>query len=57
MNNEPKNISPPDGEAAVANDDPRLFDEWTAEWQDLVEFDIVPVSESKEAAEAIAHQL
>ena len=41
----------------MRSDDPRLFDEWTAEWQDLVEFEIVPVAESKEAAEAIAHEL
>ena len=23
--------------------DPRLFQQWTAEWQDLVEFEIIPV--------------
>jgi hypothetical protein len=38
-------------------DDPRLFDEWTAQWRDLMEFDIVPVSESKQVIEAIAHEL
>ena len=38
-------------------DDPRLFDEWTARWQDLVEFEVVPVVESKEAREAIAPEL
>ncbi|HVF42384.1 MAG TPA: DUF3303 family protein [Pyrinomonadaceae bacterium] len=38
-------------------DDPRLFDEWTARWQDLVEFEIVPVAEPKEVLEAIAPQL
>ena len=38
-------------------DDPRLFDEWTAQWQDLVEFEIVPVAEPKEVLEAIAPQL
>jgi len=35
-------------------DDPRLLDEWTANWQDLVEFEIVPVVTSRQAAEAIA---
>jgi len=33
-------------------EDARLFAEWTAQWQDLVEFEIVPVVTSKEAAEA-----
>jgi hypothetical protein len=32
-------------------DDPRLLDEWVAHWQDLVEFEIVPVVTSREAAE------
>ena len=31
-------------------DDPRLFDEWTARWADLAEFEIVPVITSAEAA-------
>ncbi len=35
-------------------DDPRLLEEWTANWQDLVEFEIVPVVTSRQAAEAIA---
>jgi Protein of unknown function (DUF3303) len=35
-------------------DDPRLLDEWAAHWQDLVEFEIVPVVTSPQAAEAIA---
>jgi len=34
--------------------DPRLFDEWIACWQDLVEFEIIPVVSSKEATEQIA---
>jgi len=34
--------------------DPRLFDEWIACWQDLVEFEIIPVTSSKEAAAQIA---
>ena len=30
--------------------DPRLFDAWTAAWDDLVAFEIVPVISSAEAA-------
>lgn len=30
--------------------DPRLFEEWTARWSDLVAFEIVPVVTSAEAA-------
>ena len=32
--------------------DPKLLQQWTDNWQDLVDFEIVPVVESKEAAEA-----
>jgi hypothetical protein len=35
-------------------DDPHLFRRWTAEWEDLVEFEIVPVISSAEAAAAVA---
>ena len=35
-------------------DDPRLLEEWTARWRDLVEFEVVPVVTSREAAEAIS---
>jgi hypothetical protein len=35
-------------------DDPRLFLEWVARWRDLVEFEIVPVVPSKDAAAAMA---
>jgi hypothetical protein len=35
-------------------DDPRLLEQWTANWQDLVEFEIVPVVTSRQAAETIA---
>ena len=31
--------------------DPRLLDEWTSHWKDIVEFEIVPVISSAEAAE------
>ena len=34
----------------METDDPGLFDEWTAGWNDLVEFEIVPVISSVEAA-------
>ena len=34
-------------------DDPRLLSEWIANWQDIVEFEVVPVLTSREAAEAI----
>jgi hypothetical protein len=34
-------------------DDPSLFQQWTVHWQDLVEFEVVPVISSKEAAEAV----
>ena len=35
-------------------DDPKLFQEWISHWEDLVEFEIVPVRTSKEASELIA---
>ena len=38
----------------MESDDPRLFQQWTAHWQDLVEFEVVPVVTSKEAAEEIS---
>ena len=38
-------------------EDTRLFDEWTARWQDLVEFEVTPVITSEEAAERIAPRL
>ena len=34
----------------VQTDDPGLIGQWTAHWQDLVDFEIVPVMTSKEAA-------
>jgi hypothetical protein len=33
--------------------DPSLFAEWTANWDDLVDFEILPVLTSKEAAATI----
>ncbi len=37
----------------VECDDERLLERWTANWQDLVEFEIVPVAPSKDAADLI----
>jgi hypothetical protein len=38
-------------------DDPQLLAQWTAQWQDLVEFEITPVITSPEATAAIAPRL
>ena len=38
-------------------EDARLLREWAARWEDLVEFEVVPVVTSKEAAEAISPKL
>jgi hypothetical protein len=38
----------------METDDASLFDRWTAEWSDLVEFEIVPVVGSAEAAGRVA---
>lgn len=35
----------------MRTDDAALFDEWTANWDDLVEFEIIPVITSLEARE------
>jgi len=35
----------------METDDPKLFDQWTQHWNDLVEFEIVPVNKSSTAAE------
>jgi hypothetical protein len=37
----------------METDDRRLLDEWTARWSDLVEFEIVSVLTSSEAAERV----
>jgi len=34
-------------------EDPRLFQEWVARWQDLVDFEITPIVPSKQTAETI----
>ncbi|HEU0077356.1 MAG TPA: DUF3303 family protein [Longimicrobiaceae bacterium] len=38
-------------------DDRRLLDEWIAAWQDLVAFEVIPVTTSADAAAAIAPEL
>jgi len=38
-------------------DDAGLFEEWVSHWQDLVEFEIVPVVSSEEAASLITQKL
>jgi hypothetical protein len=35
----------------METDDPALFDQWTSNWSDLMEYEIVPVISSAEAAE------
>jgi hypothetical protein len=37
--------------------DPQLLRQWTTNWEDLVDFDIVSVVTSKEASAAIASHL
>ena len=34
----------------METDDPSLLDRWTAEWSDLVTFEVVPLIDSAEAA-------
>jgi hypothetical protein len=38
-------------------DDPALLAQWTARWEDLVEFEVIPVITSAEATAAIAARL
>lgn len=38
-------------------EDPALLHQWIARWEDLVEFEIVPVVTSAEAAAAVASRL
>lgn len=38
-------------------DDPSLLTQWTARWEDLVEFEVVPVVPSGEAAATVAPRL
>ncbi|MBI4573524.1 MAG: DUF3303 family protein, partial [candidate division NC10 bacterium] len=38
-------------------DDARLLQQWMVQWQDLVEFEIIPVVPSKETVETITPML
>ena len=38
-------------------DDPRLLDEWVAQWRDLVDFEVVAVMTSADAGAAVAPRL
>lgn len=40
----------------METDDAKLFDEWTANWNDLVDFEIFPVMSSNEAAQQMARR-
>jgi hypothetical protein len=37
--------------------DPRLLQTWVAQWQDLIEFEFIPVVPSKETMEGITPTL
>jgi hypothetical protein len=41
----------------METDDPKLLDEWIANWQDITDFEVYPVITSKEAAEKISPRL
>jgi hypothetical protein len=41
----------------METDDPALLREWTSRWEDLVEFEVVPVITSADAAAAVAPHL
>jgi Protein of unknown function (DUF3303) len=41
----------------METDDRSLLDEWIANWTDLVEFEVVPVITSAEAAETVSPRL
>lgn len=38
-------------------EDPQLLAEWTARWEDLVEFEVIPVMTSAEAVATVAPRL
>lgn len=40
----------------MQTDDPSLFEVWTAQWSDIVEFEIVPVLSSAQAAARVKEQ-
>jgi hypothetical protein len=38
----------------METDDPGLFERWIANWSDLVEFEVVPVVSTRDAAVCVA---
>jgi hypothetical protein len=38
-------------------DDPRLLEQWMERWRDIVDFEVIPVVTSAEAAAAVAPRL
>lgn len=40
----------------METDDFQLFDEWTSRWNDLTDFEIIPVMTSEEAARRAANE-
>jgi hypothetical protein len=41
----------------METDDPQQLDDWIGHWSDLVEFEVIPVISSNEAAEKVARLL
>ena len=41
----------------METDDPKRLDEWIANWNDIVDFEIYPVISSKEASERVSAAL
>jgi Protein of unknown function (DUF3303) len=37
-------------------DDPQLLEEWMSHWKDLIDFELIPVMTSADAAAAVASQ-
>ena len=41
----------------MKTEDPALFRKWTAQWEDLVEFEIIPVVSSEDANKAVLNPI
>lgn len=41
----------------METDEPQLLQQWMAQWSDIVDFEVIPVITSAEAAARIAHRL
>lgn len=41
----------------METEDPELFGQWIANWSDLIDFEVLPVVTSREAAESITPSL